>query len=231
MGYNPHQRTRVHWDTVNERRPVWDIRTPVVCRYLDACYVEEFFQYGRIRLSSFAEFAQHKDEQRMDALEGVATLTGMGPAQTTFAQVRAGPNALVLCGSVLESRDLMHVFGVNSYFRITDTIAFSQTIAARLEGYAGGIEGYCHYKGTRVIRRRVPFDPKDFELNGGGLAMADMSRYIAMIAGTEVYLLKHHDYAHQCEYRFVWKVKNDNPRSLVLECPDAVQFCERGSLD
>ena len=40
---------------------------------MDAEYVESFFRDGSLRLSSFARFAKHPDEQLRDKAEGIGS--------------------------------------------------------------------------------------------------------------------------------------------------------------
>ena len=56
----------------------WSIVRPRLYRHLDAKYVESFFNDGSLRLSSFARFAQHPDEQLRDTNEGTGMRIGLG---------------------------------------------------------------------------------------------------------------------------------------------------------
>ena len=42
---------------------IWSVRLPVVVREMATKYVDEFFADGSLRLSSFATFAKHEDEE------------------------------------------------------------------------------------------------------------------------------------------------------------------------
>jgi len=48
----------------------WHIYFPVLFRYLEQEYIDAFFRDGSLRLSSFKQFAKHKDEARNDWGEG-----------------------------------------------------------------------------------------------------------------------------------------------------------------
>jgi hypothetical protein len=48
----------------------WNIHTPQVVRELDTEFVDAFFKDGSLRISSFAKFQEHPDEQRRDGKEG-----------------------------------------------------------------------------------------------------------------------------------------------------------------
>jgi hypothetical protein len=56
----------------------WYVKTPELFRYLNQIHIDEFFETGRLRLSSFQQFAKHPDEQRGDPEEGRNVLAGFG---------------------------------------------------------------------------------------------------------------------------------------------------------
>jgi hypothetical protein len=88
----------------------WRIRRPYVYRYLEREYVDRFFKEGALRVSSFAQFAEHPDEERQDGKEGwgtvIQTTPGGAAGHTLFAHMSQGANAYVLCGSTIFSTEL-----------------------------------------------------------------------------------------------------------------------------
>jgi hypothetical protein len=44
----------------------WKLRQPYVYRYLKKRHVDQFFEDGTLRLSSFSEFSKHRDEAKLD---------------------------------------------------------------------------------------------------------------------------------------------------------------------
>jgi hypothetical protein len=54
----------------------WRVVTPAVYRYEDQKWIDEFFESGRLRLSTFAKFATYPDEVRGDRSEGKAFCYG-----------------------------------------------------------------------------------------------------------------------------------------------------------
>ncbi|MEI6452600.1 MAG: hypothetical protein WCP98_21970, partial [Actinomycetes bacterium] len=127
----------------------WTVFTPAVFRYLKSEYVEAFWADGSLRLSSFAQFATHADEQRHDASEGSASVicrTDDGGGQTIAARAVLGQNAYVLCGGTHHDPRLMKAFDCDSYIRIENPIAFGQAVARRISGFSGGAEGLCLYQ-------------------------------------------------------------------------------------
>src|SRR6056297_2869635 len=122
----------------------WHIRRPGVYRYLDTKYVDDFFQTGRLRVSSFNRFAEHSDEQRADVSEGfcfVMHRNSEGTGQTIFSTMSFGKNAFVLCGSTVYSDVLKKAFGTEDGFKITDPTKFGEAIAFHIPGFARGLEG------------------------------------------------------------------------------------------
>ena len=75
----------------------WSIVRPRLYRHLEVEYVDGFFRDGSLRLSSFAHFAKHPDEQLRDTAEGIGSRFGVG-AQATIAMVGGrGTDCFVLC--------------------------------------------------------------------------------------------------------------------------------------
>jgi hypothetical protein len=56
----------------------WSIVRPRLYRHMDDKYVESFFRDGSLRLSSFASFAKHPDEQLRDKAEGIGSRFSVG---------------------------------------------------------------------------------------------------------------------------------------------------------
>ena len=213
-------------------KKTWQMRTPVLYRYMPQQFIDEFFEHGKLKLSSFSEFAKHKDELRHDSQEGANILTGIGSGQTVFAKTRHGHDAYILCTSVLESHELMNGFGCDGYFRINDSTAFGQAVADALPNSRGGLEGFCSYQDQRVIERQIgnfKLDDLRNEDDTSSIDMGKMHELISEIGGADVYFvkLKLKKYLDQAEYRFVWLLDGTANPEFKLECPKAVQYCER----
>ncbi len=134
----------------------WRIRRPRVYRYLQKEFVDLFFEKGVLRLSSFARFAQHHDEERRDTQEGVGLLSHRGESSgspSVHAVLGQGQDAYVLCGATHYSPELAQAFKADSGFRIDDPTAFGCAIAGAIPGFKGGIEGPCVYS-EKVVRRQ-----------------------------------------------------------------------------
>ncbi|MDD4649170.1 MAG: hypothetical protein PHO79_04020 [Desulfoplanes sp.] len=211
----------------------WIIRRPYVYRYMDKKYVDRFFEDGSLRLSSFAEFSRHADEQRQDKEEGKGNLWHMnseGEGQTIVARMGMGQNAYVLCGSRLHDQAVARDFKCDSGFRINDTTAFANMIASHIPGFQGGCEGACLYLSERSVDRdlgRVDFDmfrdhPGDKTMN-----LNKIQTFLFNSAGTDLFFLKLKKFVNQNEYRFLWLTSSNVDGILEIKCPEARQFCTR----
>src|ERR1700760_523368 len=88
----------------------WDVIVPSVIRYLEDVYVDAFFERGSLRLSSFRRFRQYTDEQRGDAGEGSITMEIINPESRHGVVAFNGQEAYVLCGSTIQSTEVMRAF-------------------------------------------------------------------------------------------------------------------------
>ena len=65
--------------SLTQKHMYWSNRSPRVYRFLEKQYVEAFFRTGALRLSSFARFSKHTDEQRLDGNEGTVSIVYSPP--------------------------------------------------------------------------------------------------------------------------------------------------------
>lgn len=212
----------------------WSIRRPAVYRYLDKTYVDDFFDRGVLRLSSFSAFANHSDEERTDTKEGDGVLVHENADNnnpfTVFSRIQQGQKAYVLCGSTHYTQDLSDRFSATSGFRINDTTSFADAIANSLSGFTGGIEGSCWYMDHRAIGRSFKnINLDDFKMNdgSGNLDFEKMASLSMDLAGVDLFFIKETKYSPQCEYRLLWFTNRTMSDFIEIECPEAVQFCTR----
>ena len=211
----------------------WHIFSPVVYRYMDQEYVDDFFENGRLRLSPFKSYASFEDPVRGDKGEGSNFRTGIsheGEGMTLMALTFIGDNALSFCTSLILSQELNDAFESTGVFRIKDTKQFGVAVANRLAGFREGMEGPCIY----VKRRSTTKEMKKFDLDDlkiapdkKELSMDKMFEKINDIGGPEEMFMKPLIYQKQAEYRFLWLMAENCKEHVMVECPEAVQFCER----
>jgi hypothetical protein len=207
---------------------------PPLFRYLDAQYVDAFFEDGSLRLSSFAQFAKHKDEARHDPVEGQAMFvnrTTEGTGQTLTAVTKHGANAYVLSTSTRYDADLMHAFNTNSCFVIQDSLNFGVAVARSVPGLQAGLEGVCVYRDTKIVEGNLPqVDLEAYRDPASGLIRIDLlTAAINSDMGAIPFFVKDKTYAYQSEYRMVWLTDVPVQDHLEVRVPSARQFCRRAS--
>lgn len=194
-------------------------------------YVDDFFDEGRLRLSSFANFAKHSDEQRLDTEEGTLWLfhrTYENGGQTLAVNIEFDDNAYVLCGSTIPSTPLMRKFGVDSAIIIRDVPEFVKAISTKIPGVIRTVHGVCSYQANRAIEYDLRWidladnstsDPSQIKKDG-------LRKALDGLITDDVLFIKHFKYAKQVEYRMMWLV-SDPEKCIDIHVPEAVQFCER----
>jgi len=206
----------------------WTLMPPVVYRYMDQQWVDKFFETGELMLTSFARCSQHRDEQRADEFEGMALVVGRGPGDLRFeSQVRMGADFYLLCTSVRGDKSLMQEFECDGFFRINDTFGFALAIAKKLGGFLRGFEGMCNYTDRLVIEKPIPAGLTALFDGSTPAVLERQAAAVMQIAGVDALLAKRTAYANQLEYRLLWNVDHDVTDSIVVRCPEAVQFCEK----
>jgi len=204
---------------------------PPVYRYLSREYIEEFFSSGKLRLSAFGEFAKHADEQRRDMQEGWLIVTIPIPGKQLELRSRAGigRDTYILSASLRGDMELMRVFHTDGYFKINNVAAFSTAVASKITDCTGILVGSCKYAGHKEIRREMgEIAEKAVEKSPQGKMYIDqVARLIGRALFPYALFLKQGGYAHQQEFRFIWQVSHEVHEPLFVECPEAVQFCER----
>lgn len=213
------------WHTLEEHPN----KKPIVFRYLRQKYIDEFFQSGRLRLSAFSEFAKHTDEQRLDAEEGWAVVELLGEKQILQSSAGTGLDTYILSASFRGDAELMNAFGTDGYFKINDVKNFKVAVAARLMGCAESLSRSCIYVDRREIIRTIGAE-LDMAVKKNEQGKINLMRVVPLIQKAlwpEAYFQKLKRYAPQQEYRFMWYMGHAVHEPLFVECPEALQFCER----
>jgi hypothetical protein len=205
----------------------WRTFSPVVYRYLDAAYVDAFFDDGSLRLTSFASCRKHEDEQRLDLEEGTLRLVLTDPrtgAPATVHELEFTGTAYLLCTTMWHNERLMQDFGCGSFVRIHDAAEFGRRVSRHVPGFRSGGEGPCMYQHLRLVEAGLP------EPNAGQGGRSSRSQREAVQALIQQYtlFLKHKSFSHQAEYRLVWLSGAAGlPEHLDIRVPEARELCSR----
>lgn len=212
------------------------IKMPRVFRYMDAQYIDQFFDTGALRLGSFARFRGYPDEVRGDPSEGQGIVVTKGGNNGIYNMVTSlGHDAYVFCTSLESSPRIREQFGNQSSFVINDPLAFAMTVARSVPGITGAILGFCNYQEQRVIEKVNASLTGNEMFSADGafqLSAATLGAVYSKTVGTglDLLFLKHMNYQSQAEFRFIWTVAsqfNTVTEFLDISCREAVQFCAR----
>jgi len=215
----------------------WSVVLPRVFRYLDQTYIDDFFETGHLRISSFDHFKTHTDEQRLDTQEGTGVHSGVyqsptdpDDAATLFMVTASGQNHYVLCGSIRESADLCSAFCSDGYFVIENPLGFANEVRRHVPGCIGGIQGHCIYPPSGPgVRRRYDANPlqmfEEAKRPDGSVDIGVLPATASLTVGNEPLFVKQPGYWQQAEYRLLWRVDHFVTGYLDIVCPSARQFC------
>lgn len=211
----------------------WEVIRPRVFRYLEAKYVDAFFKDGFLRLSSFSRFAQHADEQRKDASEGMGVREGIGENAHVIMATGRGHDCYVLCGSTIYNEAAQELFpDADACFAIDDTVRFAIEVARAIAGFKGGLEGPAIYQDNTIIRRDLGEEKieellEKHRLPDGNLDMRMLGEMQAKVGGFEEFFIKQSRFSAQAEYRFLWSVNGTADDYVDLKVPQALNYCRR----
>lgn len=201
---------------------------PMVFRYLEKKWVDNFFEDGSLRISSFKKFHQHSDEQRGDKQEGNNLVIGVQEKKYMYSLTFHGSDAFVLSTSLLLDKSLYSDFDVDSCFVIEKPFEFMDIISKQIPNFKGINFGPCLYQPLRQIRRNIKGLMIGDSKNQDTVNLDDIFKNINEAGGSDTLFLKTQNYSSQHEYRFLWhSFDNSLPEHLDIKVPEAREFCRR----
>ena len=214
---------------------------PTIFRYMDTNFVDEFFNEGKLRLSSIRRFAKHDNDLMRDYLEGRLEIrVGDRHGLNVSMNVSYGHSAYILCFSLLENFDLGESMGFNSGFRVNNMGGFiSEVSKAIKEVYKFDLfsvsKGPCVYVTDRIYenRSRTISSMKEIGIYDSSEGYENGFNFDEMTAfvrdeGKHALFYKLKSYATEHEYRIIWELHEENvPEYIDIVIPNAVKYCER----
>lgn len=204
---------------------------PYLYRYEDKKWINDFFETGNLLLSSFKNYKEYEDNQLGDKLEGnTMNVVNGNNGKSIMTGTQVGLNEYCFCTSSMLDENLKNVFKRNSVFRITDPLNFMLEITKSLPRVQGVLFGNCLYVNQRIISSSIDkpitlddfkddMDPEKMNLNKMlAAAQPSLTRHH--------FFLKHTDYQPQAEYRILWSTDREVKEGLIINCPEARQFCD-----
>lgn len=202
----------------------WGVKLDPVYRILsDENYLNDFFEKGNLLLSCFANFKKYKDEMQGDPKEGNMILSGKGkPGFYNHIIYESGNNSYVLCTSKnLNEQTIKDFKGVGA-IKINDTVNFGREISRKLPFCQNGLEGGCIYESRSKF-----LDEKNEFLNNIDINTPDGQLLFSQFTNGFEIFVKPDQYKHQNEYRFFWFTNKKIESSIVVNCPEVIEYCEK----
>jgi hypothetical protein len=132
----------------------WNLLRPRLYRFMPSQFVDDFFRDGSLRLSSFAQFAKHPNEQLQDGQEGWGTRVGIGSGMTIMTHQGRGADCYVLCGTLNNTSAARALFMSDGCFAIDNIIAFANVVSTKIP-FVGGLEGFAIYQDDNILTKSL----------------------------------------------------------------------------
>ena len=182
-------------------------------------HVDAFFSTGSLRLGTLNDFNKHDHAEISDASEGRFLLVGRNQHATAFAELGGGFDQFAFCCYAGDpDPHCIERFGYDDAYRINNPTEFAKAISASI-GAIGFSFASCIYSKDKAVVCSIP-DDFDFSV---------ISPHLLNLAGLAKFFVKPATYSHQCEFRFLWQMPTDMEFPEVIQCKEAMQFCERVS--
>jgi hypothetical protein len=189
--------------------------TQRISKMTQSKYMDDFFRHGRLQLGTYDYFRSAGNAEVRDHQEGTVTLIGEGPGRTAWGKFQGGGDNYLFC-TYLGAPDpkVLRAFEYEACYFIDNPDGFANAIQTSLSAnrYSFGKCVYCEEKAlVGPLSATHSFERLDY-------------RTVEMI-GEAMNFVKPVAYAHQREFRFSWKMPTDVRGALIIDCPEAVQYC------
>jgi hypothetical protein len=207
----------------------WRIKIEPVFRLLNEVeYANNFFDKGEIMLSCFNNFRKYPDEIQGDVNEGNASIGGTDEkGNMKFVNYNAGFNAYILSTTNKLNETIIGDFKAKCAIKINQPTVFAHELSRKIPHVTSGLEGNCDYASSRLhfikeMEANKDFQEIDFvnDPQKGNITMSELTM------GMELFL-KLNKYSYQKEYRLIWFAKKTIDHSIIVYCPEAIEYCEK----
>lgn len=220
----------IHYSPHSLSNPVdWNVkREPIFRIFDDVKWMENFFETGEIMLSCFDKFKNYEDEMQGDKDEGNGIVGGTDEKGNVSAVIyESGLNAYVMSTTTELTDEVKSDFNGKCAIKINNPTLFGLELSKKIPFVNSGLEGHCTYAKSRVhfldneIENNKMFQNLDFQNDPNS---RELFKQITL--GMELFL-KLEKYKHQKEYRLIWFSKPNVKESIIINCPEAIQLCEK----
>jgi len=180
-------------------------------------YVDAFFNNGTLQLGTFEYYRNHENEEVKDPEEGSTIFVGSNSKNTAVITITGGFDHYVFCCFDGEAnQEIIKKFDYDSYFEIIDPEGFQQAISKKLNAVFS-MKSKCIYRNDKVLVSQI-----SEEFNFGIL-----SSHMETLGDVSKFFIKDKGFQHQNEFRFTWKLPSDIKKPIILDFPEAIEFCKK----
>jgi len=196
---------------------------PVINRFIDESYIDEFFNNGSLMLTTFERCKSLEDEIRRDDKEGYSHIIGHKNGLRIETETYVGADAFMLCGSLNDSYKKANGEEFKCYMEIFNIGLLIQEVCKSLEAKGFKVRnvlfGSCFYSLKKTFEKEIKsFDPQESLKKMDETKGLDMNLFYGMldIAGTNAYFQKPREKSIENEFRLIWQVDpKPNDRIIV----------------
>ncbi|MBK8362807.1 MAG: hypothetical protein IPL24_03760 [Bacteroidetes bacterium] len=186
------------------------------------------FETGEIMLSCFNNFRNYPDEMIGDKEEGHAIIgANDGDGNLNAIIYESGMDAYIMSATNVITEKVVSDFKATCALKINHPTLFGLELSKKIPFVSSGLEGNCNYSESRIkfldnqLSQNRRFSSIDWKNDPNAKV------YLSQITmGIEIFL-KLEKYKHQQEYRMVWFSNRAIKESIIIQCPEAIEYCER----
>lgn len=180
-------------------------------------YVDDFFDKGILQLGTVESFSEYEHAAIGDPEEGNIVLIGQHDEFTAFGSYGGDFDKYLYCTYIGIPQDaVLTAFEYDSGFTIVDPDAFSIAVQDAI-GVKTAEYAECVYANNKALIGRIHEDYRADILD---------HQVIEMLESARCYI-KPEKFSYQKELRLVWTAQSDLSSPILIECPDAVQYCHK----
>ena len=203
---------------------------PFLYRFIEAQYVDMFFETGKLKLTTFEDCKNLEDENRKDTKEGQSELFGYDGDYKVEIEYGVGSDAIMLCTSLSSEYEDYKGTIYDKYIEIFDAQGLLFAIADQLtkNGYVikNILFGPCFYA-KKEFHNTVCSDKLRERMDKEQVIDWDeMTKIANTIGGNNMFFQKPIDKRFENEFRFLWLVDNiKKNQDIFVIIPHPEVYC------
>ncbi len=204
--------------------------TPILYRFIEEQYVDEFFKTGNLKLTTFENCKKLEDDNRKDTKEGQSELYGYDGNIKMQISFGVGSDAILLCTSLCSKYKDKKGTIYDKYIEIFDAQGLLFAIAEQLtkNGYVikNILFGPCFYT-KKEFHNSVCSDKFREKLDKEKVFDWDeMTKIANTIGGNNMFFQKPIKKRKENEFRLLWIVDNiKKDQDIFVTIPHPEAFC------